>query len=376
MNNIQMVDLVGQYKKIKKEIQVELNDIFEKSQFINGPVVGEFQNNLEDYLNVRNVIPCANGTDALQIIMMAFNFPKGSEVLVPSFTYIATVEVIALLDLKPIFVEVNPNSFNIDLQDLESKISKRSVAIIPVHLFGQCAYMEPILELANKYDLKVIEDTAQAIGSDYKYSDGTTQKAGTIGNVGSTSFFPSKNLGGYGDGGAIMTNDDELAVKLRMIANHGQSKKYYHDSIGVNSRLDSLQAAILKVKLKYLNRYNEARYKVAQKYSEAFSNLDWIIPPFESHFSSHVYHQYTLKLSPRIDRQEFIQYLLNAGIPSMIYYPVPCHLQKAYKHFGYKVGDLKTTESLSRTVLSLPIHTEMDEKQQDFIIKTIKAFRF
>lgn len=374
MNNIQMVDLVGQYKKIKEEIQVELNNIFENSQFINGPVVGEFQNNLEDYLNVRNVIPCANGTDALQIIMMAFNFPKGSEVLVPSFTYIATVEVIALLDLKPVFVEVNPKSFNIDLQDLESKISKRSVAIIPVHLFGQCAYMEPILELANKYDLKVIEDTAQAIGSDYKYSDGTTQKAGTIGNVGSTSFFPSKNLGGYGDGGAIMTNDDELAVKLRMIANHGQSKKYFHDSIGVNSRLDSLQAAILKVKLKYLNRYNEARYNLAQKYSEAFSNLDWIIPPFESHFSSHVYHQYTLKISHRIDRQEFVQYLLNAGIPSMVYYPVPCHLQKAYKHFGYKVGDLKTTESLSKTVLSLPMHTEMDDIQQSYIINTVRSF--
>ena len=369
-----MVDLVGQYKKIKEEIQVELNNIFEKSQFINGPVVGEFQNNLEDYLNVRNVIPCANGTDALQIIMMAYNFPKGAEVLVPSFTYVATVEVIALLGLKPVFVEVCPRSFNIDLKDLESKISKSSVAIVPVHLYGQCAHMQPIMELADKYDLRVIEDTAQALGAEYSFSNGAKSKAGTIGHAGATSFFPSKNLGGYGDGGAIMTNDDELAIKLRMISNHGQSKKYFHDTIGINSRLDSLQAAILKVKLRYLDLYNESRFEVAQKYTEAFNQLDWISPPLESIFSTHVYHQYTIKISEHIDRQGLINFLEKLKIPSMIYYPVPIHLQKAYSFYGYKKGDLPVSESLCDSVISLPIHTEMKKEQQSYIIDAIGRY--
>lgn len=369
-----MVDLKGQYNKIKKEVRDEMEKVIDNVQFINGDIVSEFQKNLEDFLNVKNVIPCGNGTDALQIAMMAFNFPRGSEVLVPSFTYVATVEVIALLDLKPVFVEVCPKSFNIDLQDLESKISKSSVAVVPVHLYGQCANMEPIIKLAEKYNLKVIEDTAQAIGAEYSFSNGKNLKAGTIGHVGTTSFFPSKNLGGYGDGGAIFTNDNSLAARLKMIANHGQSKKYYHDSIGVNSRLDSLQAAVLNVKLKHLNSYNSARYKLAQIYTEAFDQVDWITPPLESTFSNHVYHQYTVKLSDDIDRESLSQYLAKANIPSMIYYPIPCHLQKAYSYYGYKAGDLPVTENLCSKVLSLPMHTEMNESQYSYIIETMKGF--
>jgi len=371
MTNIQMVDLVSQYQNIKTEIQEEINKVLDAASFINGPVVKEFQAHLESYLGVRNVIPCANGTDALQIIMMAYDFPKGSEVLVPSYTYVATVEVIALLGLKPVFVEVESDSFNIEITDLKEKISDKTVAVVPVHLYGQCAQMEQLLEIAQEYDLKVFEDTAQAIGAEFTFSDGRVQKAGTIGHAGSTSFFPSKNLGCYGDGGAIMTNDDDLAVKLRMIANHGQSIKYYHDSIGVNSRLDSLQAAILKVKLKYLDQYNQARYQVAQRYTDAFKETDWITPPFESDFSSHVYHQYTVKLDERIDRQVLIDHLSAKGVPSMIYYPVPNHLQKAYSYYGYKQGDLPLTENLCSRVISFPIHTEMNKEDQDYIIEAV-----
>lgn len=369
-----MVDLVSQYQNIKSEVQEEINKVLDSAQFINGPAVHGFQADLEKYLGVKHVIPCANGTDALQIIMMAYDFPKGSEILVPSYTYVATVEVIALLGLKPVFVEVYPDTFNIDIEDLESKITDKSVAIVPVHLYGQCADMERLMNLANVHDLKVFEDTAQAIGAEYTFQNGTFSTAGTIGNAGATSFFPSKNLGAYGDGGAIMTNDDQLATNLRMIVNHGQSKRYYHDSIGVNSRLDSLQAAILKVKLKYLDEYNSARYEVASRYSESFVKTDWITIPVESNFSTHVYHQYTMKLVDGVDRGGLVNYLASFEIPSMIYYPVPNHLQKAYSYYGYKAGDFPVTEDLCSRVISLPIHTEMSSEQQEYIIQKVLEY--
>lgn len=374
MKKLQMVDLVSQYAKIKEEVKAELNEVLDSAMFINGPAVHGFQAALEKYLDVKHVIPCANGTDALQIIMMAYDFPKGSQVLVPSYTYVATVEVIALLGYTPVFVEVCPKTFNIDLEDLESKITEKSAAIVPVHLYGQCAKMEALMEIADKYGLKVLEDTAQAIGAAYTYEDGAKAMAGTIGHAGATSFFPSKNLGAYGDGGAIFTNDDALAAKIRMIVNHGQSKRYYHDSIGVNSRLDSMQAAVLKVKLKHLDSYNQARYQVAQKYSAAFAKTDWITPPYESEFSTHVYHQYTVKLADGIDRDALIAHLSEAGVPSMIYYPVPNHLQKAYTYYGYQEGDLPITEDLCSRVISFPIHTEMDAEEQDYIIEKVLSF--
>ncbi|KYG76263.1 dTDP-4-amino-4,6-dideoxygalactose transaminase [Roseivirga ehrenbergii] len=374
MEPIRMVDLVGQYAKIKEEIKEEINQVLDNATFINGPAVSDFQSELEKYLSVKHVIPCANGTDALQVIMMAYDFPKGAEVIVPSFTYVATVEVIALLGLRPVFVEVYPDTFNIDIEDLESKITDHTVAIVPVHLYGQCADMERLMKVAKKHDLKVFEDTAQAIGANYKFSDGNTVKAGTIGDAGATSFFPSKNLGAYGDGGAIMTNDDELAAKLRMIVNHGQSERYYHDSIGVNSRLDSIQAAILKVKLKYLDGYNQARQQVADKYNSAFATTDEIITPITANFTNHVYHQYTIKLKDASKRNELNKYLAAQGIPSMIYYPVPNHLQKAYSYHGYKEGDFKITEDLCSRVISFPIHTEMQSEQQDFIIENVLKF--
>ena len=374
MEPIRMVDLVGQYAKIKEEVKDEINKVLDSATFINGPAVSDFQSDLEKYLSVKHVIPCANGTDALQVIMMAYDFPKGAEVIVPSFTYVATVEVIALLGLKPVFVEVYPDTFNIDIEDLESKITDRTVAIVPVHLYGQCSDMERLMTVAKKHNLKVFEDTAQAIGADYKFSDGNAVKAGTIGDAGATSFFPSKNLGAYGDGGAIMTNDDELAAKLRMIVNHGQSERYYHDSIGVNSRLDSIQAAILKVKLKYLDDYNQARQQVAERYNEAFAATDEIVTPATAGFTNHVYHQYTVKLKDASRRNELNKYLAAQGIPSMIYYPVPNHLQKAYSYYGYKEGDFKITEDLCSRVISFPIHTEMEKEQQDYIIENVLKF--
>jgi len=374
MKSIQMVDLVSQYDRIKDEIKTEIDKVLDSATFINGPSVKEFQKGLEDYLNVKHVIPCANGTDALQVIMMAYDFPKGAEVLVPSYTYVATVEVIALLGLKPVFVEVYPDTFNIDIEDLKSKITSKTVAIAPVHLYGQCAHMEPIIEIAADNSLKVFEDTAQAIGADYTFSDGRKAKAGTIGDAGATSFFPSKNLGAYGDGGAIMTNDDDLATKLRMIVNHGQSERYYHDSIGVNSRLDSIQAAILKVKLQYLDQYNEARQLVAKRYNEAFTSNEEIVTPVTADYTNHVYHQYTVKLKDSSKRRALNKFLADNQIPSMIYYPVPNHLQKAYSYYGYKEGDMANTEDLCSRVISFPIHTEMDEKQQGLIISAVLGF--
>lgn len=374
MKKIQMVDLISQYEDIKEEVKAEFDRVLDTAMFINGPLVKEFQADLEAYLDVKHVIPCANGTDALQVIMMAYNFPKGAEVLVPSYTYVATVEVIALLGFKPVFVEAYPDSFNIDIEDLESKITAKSVAIVPVHLYGQCADMERLMEVAERNNLVVLEDTAQAIGADYTYADGRTVKAGTIGNAGATSFFPSKNLGCYGDGGAVFTNDDELASKIRMIVNHGQSKRYYHDSIGVNSRLDSLQAAVLKVKLKHLDRYNAARRAVADRYDKAFGATGVITPPYRSPFSTHVFHQYTVKLADGIDRDGLNAFLTEEGIPSMIYYPVPNHLQKAYQYYGYQKGDFEVTEDLCSRVISFPIHTEMEDEQQELIISKVIEF--
>ncbi len=371
---IQMVDLIGQYTQIKEEVRLEFDRVLDSASFINGPVVKEFQADLESYLQVKHVIPCANGTDALQVAMMVNDFPEGAEVLVPSYTYVATVEVIALLGFKPVFVEVYPDSFNIDIEDLESKITSKSVAIVPVHLYGQCVDMERLMSVARKNGLKVIEDTAQAIGANYIFSDGKRAKAGTIGDVGTTSFFPSKNLGCYGDGGAIMTNNDELATKMRMVVNHGQSKRYYHDSIGVNSRLDSLQAAVLKVKLKYLDGYNESRQKVAEMYDKAFSETDLIIPPFRSNFSTHVFHQYTVKLADSVDRDGLNTFLAERKVPSMIYYPVPNHLQKAYSYYGYNEGDFPLTEDLCSRVISFPIHTEMQPETQEYIVRNVLEF--
>ena len=374
MKPIQMADLIGQYQNIKEEVQLEINKVLDSASFINGPVVKEFQSDLEQYLSVKHVIPCANGTDALQVIMMAYGFKQGSEVIVPSFTYVATVEVIALLGLKPVFVEVYPDTFNMDIQDLEAKITDNTVAIVPVHLYGQCADMEAIMKIAKVRNLKVFEDTAQAIGADFTFANGSRMKAGTIGHAGSTSFFPSKNLGAYGDGGAIMTNDDDLAKSLRMIVNHGQSEKYYHDSIGVNSRLDSIQAAILKVKLQYLDQYNAARQLVARKYNDAFAKTEDITSPVTAEFTNHVYHQYTVKLKDNLKRDALNKYLAKHNIPSMIYYPVPNHLQGAYAYFGYKKGDMPNTEDLCSRVISFPIHTEMEVDQQDYIIDNILSF--
>jgi dTDP-4-amino-4,6-dideoxygalactose transaminase len=347
--------------------------VIDNTAFINGKAVQDFQKDLEQYLNVKHVIPCANGTDALQIAMMAMGFKAGDEIITPSYTYIATVEVMGLLGLKPVFVEVDANTFNIDIAEIESKITDRTVAIVPVHLYGQCADMESLMTVAKKHNLKVIEDTAQSIGAEYTFSDGTVKKAGTIGDIGCTSFFPSKNLGCYGDGGALFTNNDELASKLRMIANHGQSKRYYHEVIGVNSRLDTIQAAILKVKLKHLNSYADARIKVANSYDDAFSGIIQIATPYRANNSTHVFHQYTLKTSG-IDRDKLKQYLEEHHVPSMIYYPVPVHLQNAFSMYGYKKDDMPLTESLCECVISLPIHTEMDDEQLNYIINTVKEF--
>src|ERR1035437_5474685 len=373
MNKIHMVDLRGQYLKIKDEVDAAIAGVLDSCAFINGPEVKEFQKELEQYLGVKHVIPCGNGTDALQIAMMALNFQPGDEVITADFTYAATAEVIALLKLKPVLVDVYKDNFSINPRALEAAITDRTVAIVPVHLFGQCVDMEAIMDIAKRHNLYVIEDTAQTIGAEYTFSDGTVHKAGTIGTIGTTSFFPSKNLGAYGDGGAIYTNDDELAKKLKMIANHGQSIQYYHDEIGVNSRLDSIQAAILRIKLKHLDEYAMARQKVAGYYDNAFRQYTSVIIPEVCNYSTHVYHQYTLQII-NSDRNELRKFLADKGIPSMIYYPLPLHIQKAYLDSRYKEGDFPVTEELCKTVLSLPIHTEMTEDQMDYIINSVLEF--
>jgi UDP-2-acetamido-2-deoxy-ribo-hexuluronate aminotransferase len=373
MKSIEMVDLKSQYKNIKQEIDSAIKEVIDQTTFINGPQVKYFQNELAQYLNVKHVIGCANGTDALQIALMALGLTENDEVIVPCFTYVATAEVILLLKLKLVLVEVDPFTFNTTAEIIEKAITSKTKAIIPVHLFGQCSDMEPILKLAKKYNLHVIEDSAQAIGADYILKNGEIKKAGTIGHIGCTSFFPSKNLGCYGDGGALYTNDDELAIKIQKIANHGQSKKYHHELVGVNSRLDSIQAAILNVKLRYLNQYAAARNVVADKYNTAFKDINWINIPKRQSNSTHVFHQYTIIIN-EINRDELRNYLQDNGIPSMVYYPIPLHLQQAFRQDDVNEGDFPVSEKLCKTVLSLPIHTEMEDDQINHIIEKIKNF--
>lgn len=361
-----MVDTKTQYHKIKSEVDKAVLDVLESSAFINGKPVQDFAANLSAYLGVKHTIPCANGTDALQIAMMALGFQPGDEVITPSFTYIATTEVIALLRLKPVFVEVDPKTFCIDPVALEKAITTKTKAIVPVHLYGHAAPMEEIMAIANKHNLYVIEDNAQAIGCDYTFSDGTKKKTGTIGHIGATSFYPSKNLGAFGDGGAIFTNDDELAVKLKMIANHGQSKRYYHDVVGCNSRLDTIQAAILDIKLRHLDEYIIARRAAADFYDKVFAGNPKIKTPYRAPFSHHVFHQYTLILEG-VDRDGLNLFLAEHKIPSMIYYPVPGHKQKMFDQFGTASQVMPVTDWLTERVISLPMHTELDEEQLNFI---------
>ena len=373
MHPIRMVDLKSQYEKIKPEVDAAIHEVIDTTSFINGPAVQRFQKNLEQYLGVKHVIPCANGTDALQVSMMALDLKPGDEVITVSFTFVATVEVIALLKLTPILVDVEAGTFNMDVEALKKAITPKTRAIVPVHLFGQCADMEPIMEIAREHKLFVIEDNCQAIGSDYTFSDGSRIKAGTIGHIGTTSFFPSKNLGCYGDGGAIFTNDDALATRLRYIVNHGMYVRYYHDEIGVNSRLDSIQAALLDVKLKHLDEYAGARRKVADAYDRAFANNPKLQVPVRSSISTHVFHQYTL-VTKGLNRDKLLDHLQAKNIPCAVYYPVPMHLQKAYLDPRYKEGDLPVTEQLSRAVISLPMHTELDDEQIQYISEAVLEF--
>lgn len=373
MRPIQMVDLKQQYRQVKAEIDAAVLKVLESSAFINGPQVQSFAAALAQYNGVQHVVPCANGTDALQIAMMALGLKPGDEVITPSFTYIATTEVIALLQLTPVFVDVDPKTFCIDPQAIEKAITPRTKAIVPVHLYGQAAPMEAIMALAQKHNLYVIEDNAQAIGSDYRFSDGTVRKTGSIGTIGCTSFFPSKNLGAYGDGGAIMTNDGELAARLAMVANHGQSKRYYHDVVGCNSRLDTIQAAILEIKLRHLDAYIAARQRVADYYDAAFARHPKLVTPARAAYSRHVFHQYTLVLEG-LDRDALNQYLAGFSIPSMIYYPVPAHRQQMFAAFGQGKAHLPVTDWLCERVISLPIHTEMEEEQLQLITSKVLEF--
>lgn len=366
-----MVDLLRQYHKIKTEIDSEIEKVLESSAFVNGPAVHKFQNNLESYLGTRNVIPCGNGTDALQVSLMALGLKTGDEVITSTFTFIASAEVIALLGLTPVLVDVDPDTFNIDADAIEKAITPKTKAIIPVHLFGQCSDMESILKIAKKHNLFVIEDACQSMGAKYKFSDGKIKKAGCIGDFGCTSFFPSKNLGCYGDGGAIFTDDDKLATRARGIVNHGMFVRYYHEMVGVNSRLDSIQAAILDVKLKHLDEYIENRKKAAAAYNEAFKDCEDLQTPRVAEFSTHVYHQYTLLLK-NTSREKIINYMNENKIPVMIYYPVPLHEQKAYKDSRYKKGDFPVSEYLCQHVISLPMHTELDKEQIDYISLKLK----
>lgn len=365
-----MVDLHSQYQKIKSEIDEKWKEIMDSCTFINGPAVKTFQVNLEQYLDVKHVIPCANGTEAIQVALMALDLKPGDEVITTTFTFIATAEVIALLGLTPILVDVCPDTFNIDIKAVEKAITPKTKAIVPVHLFGQCADMESLTRIAKKYNLHIVEDACQAIGAQYTFNDGTIKKAGTMGIMGCTSFFPSKNLGCYGDGGAIFTNDDDLARKLRGIVNHGMFVRYYHDLVGVNSRLDSLQAAVLDVKLKYLDDYIAARNAAATYYDNVFSTCEKLIIPHRAENTTHVFHQYTLRLIG-VDRKKLIDFMAEKQIPVMIYYPVPLHLQKAYINSRYSSGDFPVSEQLSNEVISLPMHTELDEEQLVYITENL-----
>jgi UDP-2-acetamido-2-deoxy-ribo-hexuluronate aminotransferase len=373
MKNIQMVDLKSQYQKIKNEVNTGIQEVIDSATFIKGGKVTDFQHQLETYLNVRHVIPVGNGTDALQIALMSLGLVSGDEVIIPTFTFISTAEVVALLGLTPVLVDVEFGSFNISIESIKKAITPKTKAIVPVHLFGQNACMESIIALAKEHHLFVIEDACQSIGSTYTFSDGRKVQSGCMGDIGCTSFFPSKNLGCYGDGGAIFTNNEKLADKMRAISNHGMVTRYHHELIGVNSRLDSIQAAILEVKLKQLDQYSICRQKAAAFYDAAFANNDKIIIPERSDQSSHVFHQYTLKLNG-VDRTGLQKYLTEKGIPAMIYYPVPIHLQKAYQDIRYKAGDFPVAEKLCKCVLSLPMHTELSEEQLKYITGNVLEF--
>jgi len=372
MKKIEMVDLRSQYERYKADIDSAISGVISSTAFIKGPDVRLFEEELQRYLGVRNVIACANGTDALQIAMMALGLRPGDEVITTDFTFIATVEVIELLGLKLVLVEPEPQTFNISVEAIKKAITPRTRAIVPVHLFGQCADMEPILDIANQHGIHVIEDAAQATGAEYRFSDGMARKAGTMGKIGCTSFFPSKNLGCYGDGGALFTDDDELATLIRSITNHGMKVRYYHDNIGVNSRLDTIQAAVLRVKLRHLDAFNQARQRAAAYYDTALAGLQGITLPFRSGNSSHIFHQYTLRIAGG-KRDTLRECLENEGIPSMIYYPVPLHMQKAYAHLGYSADDFPVTGRLSGEVLSLPMHTELEEEQLEYITDCIRS---
>jgi dTDP-4-amino-4,6-dideoxygalactose transaminase len=373
MRKIQMVDTKTQYLAIKEEVDAAIHEVLDSAAYINGKAVKDFAQHLATYLDVQHVIPCANGTDALQIAMMALGLQPGDEVITPSFTYIATTEVVALLNLKPVFVDVDPVTYCMDIESLKKAITPKTKAIVPVHLYGQAAPMEEILAIAKQHNIYVIEDNAQAIGCDYTFSDGTKKKTGTMGHIGATSFYPSKNLGAFGDGGALFTNDAVLANKMSMIANHGQSERYYHDVVGCNSRLDSIQAAILNIKLKHLNKYNAARQEVAAYYSKGFAAIEQIITPATASYTTHVFHQYTMQLK-NVDREKFIAHLSAKDIPCMIYYPVPGHLQKMFGEQNKTSWDLPVTDSLTPCVCSLPIHTEMDQDQLAHIVEGVQSF--
>lgn len=373
MRPIQMADLASQYQRIKPEVDTAVMTVLQHTQFINGPEVKAFERDLAAYNDVDHVIACANGTDALQIAMMALGLKPGDEVITASFTFVATVEVVGLLGITPVFADVLPGTFNLDPADIERKITPRTKAIVPVHLFGQVADMEAIMAIARKHDLYVIEDNAQAIGADYTFSNGTTRKSGSIGHVASTSFFPSKNLGCYGDGGALFTSDEAIAKKLRRVCNHGSEVRYYHEVVGVNSRLDSLQAAILGIKLKHLDEYAAARGRAAAFYDAALSGLEHVHTPERSPNSTHVFHQYTLRVTGG-HRDGLKKHLEANGVPAMIYYPVPCHLQTAYRSDRFPEGSLPVTERLTHEVLSLPMSTELDNEQLQHITSTVKSY--
>ncbi|HIT97367.1 MAG TPA: DegT/DnrJ/EryC1/StrS family aminotransferase [Candidatus Merdimorpha stercoravium] len=374
MKEIRMVDLKGQYEKIKEEVDAAVVSVMGSSAFVNGPEVSAFQQELEAYLGVKHVIPCGNGTDALQISLMALGLEKGDEVITADFTFAATVEVIALLGLKQVLVDVDRRTMTIDPAAVERAITPRTKAIIPVHLFGQTADMAPLLALAEKHHLAIVEDTAQAIGAEYIFPDGTAKKAGTIGTLGATSFFPSKNLGCYGDGGAIFTNDDQLAHRVRGIVNHGMYRRYYHDEIGVNSRLDSIQAAILRIKLRHLDQYNSARRAAAAMYDRALAGGGKVVTPYVAPYSRHVFHQYTLQLADGVDREGLIAHLNAKGIPAMIYYPVALRKQKAYDTHDYDDTQFPNSDFLVQRVVSLPMHTELDQQMVDYIAGAVLEY--
>jgi dTDP-4-amino-4,6-dideoxygalactose transaminase len=371
--NIPMVDLQGQYRRLKKEIDTEIQKVLDNSTYINGPAVNEFAADLEKYLGVKHVIPCANGTDALQVAMMGLGLKAGDEIITTTFTFIATAEVIALLGLTPVLVDVLEDTMNIDPDAIRKAITPKTKAIVPVHLFGQCANMDEIMAIADEHQLYVIEDNAQAIGANYTFKNGKKLKAGAIGHIGCTSFFPSKNLGAYGDGGAIFTNDDKMADQMRAVVNHGMKVRYYHDYVGINSRLDSIQAAILKVKLPHLDDFAKARNYAANYYNAAFANCDKLTTPVTASFTDHVFHQYTLVLNG-VDREKLQKHLSDKGISNAVYYPVPLHQQKAYLDERYTEGSFPIAEKLAANVVSLPIHTELNDEQLKYITDAVLAF--